>query len=216
MTTPDAVAPPAAPAPSAESAAAPATPPSPDARERGKEGFPAWWPGWARRMADLYFSGTTSVFLLHGNTYDYVRTGDAKGMEYAGLAEFLAEQSFGRWDVVLHYDLSRGLRAFAGRDDARQRAMAERVNQQLFDLSALKNDPGAVLALLDRFVRHNVMAAEGRRVSAAVVIDHASFLFPAGEPGRMSPNASAMLVTVLNWAASPHVKRLNMAFVLVD
>ncbi|HEX6909147.1 MAG TPA: hypothetical protein VF142_02080, partial [Longimicrobium sp.] len=193
MTTPDAaVPPPAAPAPES-GAAPPVSSPAPgtDERERGKDPFPAWWPGWARRMADLYFSGTTSVFLLHGNTYDYARTGDTKGLEYGGLAEFLAEQSFGRWDVVLHYDLSRGLRAFAGRDDARQRAMAERVNQQLFDLSALKNDPGAVLALLDRFARHNVMAAEGRRVSAAVVIDHASFLFPAGEPGRMSPNASA-------------------------
>jgi SpoVK/Ycf46/Vps4 family AAA+-type ATPase len=215
---PDAAAPPAdAPPPAAGTVSAdtPAAVPE-DARERGKEGFPAWWPAWARRMADLYFSGTTSVFLLHGNTYDYVRTGEKGADAYAGLAEFLAEQSFGRWDVVLHYDLSRGLRAFAGRDDARQRAMAERVNQQLFDLSALKNDPGAVLALLDRFVRHNVMAAEGRRVSAAVVIDHASFLFPAGEPGRMTPNASAMLVTVLNWAGSPHVKRLNMAFVLVD
>ena len=61
MTLPDAVAAPAAAPP------APAAVPE-DARERGKEGFPAWWPGWARRMADLYFSGTTSVFLLHGNT----------------------------------------------------------------------------------------------------------------------------------------------------
>jgi AAA+ superfamily predicted ATPase len=210
MTLPDAAAPAAPPAP------APAAAVPEDARERGKEGFPGWWPGWARRMADLYFSGTTSVFLLYGNTYDYVRTGDVPGAEYGGLAEFLAEQPFGRWDVVLHYDLGRGLRAFAGRDDARQRAMAERVNQTLFDLSALKNDPGTVLALLDRFVVHNVMAAEDRRVSAAVVIDQASFLFPTGEPGRMSPGASAMLVTLLNWATSPHVKRLNMAFVLVD
>jgi AAA+ superfamily predicted ATPase len=178
--------------------------------------LPEWMPGWARRMADLYFSGTTSTFVLHGNTYDLVRAGDGPGTGYVNLAEFLAEQLFGKWDIVFHYDLGRGLRAFAGRDEARQREMAERVNQKVFDLSQVKNEPAAVLGLLDRFVRANVMAAEDKRFSAALVIDHASFLFPAGEPGRTSYAASGMLVTLLNWATSPHVKRLNLAFVLVD
>ena len=39
---------------------------------------------------------------------------------------------------------------------------------------------------------------------------------PCRGPGRLSPQASSQLVTLLNWATSPHVKRLNMAFVLVD
>ncbi|HEX2203351.1 MAG TPA: AAA family ATPase [Longimicrobium sp.] len=207
--------------PDAGVAPPPATPPAPgvlpeEGKDRARTGLPAWFPGWARRMADLYFSGTTSVFVVHGNTYDLVRSGDGAGAHYGGLTEFLAEQLFGRWDVVLHYDLGRGLRAFAGRDEARQRRMAEQVNQQLFDLSQLKNDPGTVLALLDRFVRANIMAPEEKRVSTAILIDHASFLFPSGEPGRTSHAASAMLVTLLNWATSPHVKRLNMAAVLVD
>jgi SpoVK/Ycf46/Vps4 family AAA+-type ATPase len=50
----------------------------------------------------------------------------------------------------------------------------------------------------------------------AVLIDHASFLTPSGEPGRLGLAASSQIVTLLNWAASPHVKRLNMAFVLID
>ena len=49
-----------------------------------------------------------------------------------------------------------------------------------------------------------------------MIIDQASYVFPAGEPGRLSLQASSQLVTMLNWATSPHVKRLNMAFVLVD
>jgi hypothetical protein len=48
------------------------------------------------------------------------------------------------------------------------------------------------------------------------MIDQASYLFPAGEPGRASLQTSSQLVTMLNWAMSPHVKRLNMAFVLMD
>ena len=42
------------------------------------------------------------------------------------------------------------------------------------------------------------------------------FLLPAGEPGRLSLPASTQIVTLLNWAASPHLKRLNMAFVLIE
>src|SRR5678815_3373555 len=60
------------------------------------------------------------------------------------------------------------------------------------------------------------MASESERVSCAVLVDHAGFLVPSGEPGRLSPSASTQVVTLLNWAASPHVKRLNMAFVLID
>ena len=47
-------------------------------------------------------------------------------------------------------------------------------------------------------------------------MDQASYVFPSGEPGRLNLQASSQLVTMLNWAMSPHVKRLNMAFVMVD
>ena len=49
---------------------------------------------------------------------------------YGVLAEFLAEQLFGRWSLVLHYDLGRGLRAFAGRDEKRLKEMVTLANQQ--------------------------------------------------------------------------------------
>ena len=52
--------------------------------------------------------------------------------------------------------------------------------------------------------------------SVAVIMDQASYVFPSGEPGRLSAQASSELVTMLNWAKNPRVKKLNMAFVLVD
>jgi hypothetical protein len=36
----------------------------------GAGGLPAWFPGWATRLAELYYSGTTSTFVLSGNTWD--------------------------------------------------------------------------------------------------------------------------------------------------
>src|SRR4051812_5073576 len=178
--------------------------------------FPTWFPGWASQLADLYFSGTTAAFVLHGNTYDLFRIGSADASRYGVLADFLAEQLFGRWSLVLHYDLGRGLRAYAGSDEKRLKDMVALANKRLGDLSALPKDPAATFALLDRFVRNNIMAADEDRLSLAVILDQASYVFPAGEPGRLSAQASSHLVTMLNWAMSPHVKRLNMAFLMVD
>src|SRR5688572_13798843 len=178
--------------------------------------LPSSFPAWAKQLAELYFSGTTSAFVLYGNTYDFVRCPGRDGEEFVGLAEFLAEQLFGRWSLVLHYDLGRGLRVAAGRTEQRLKEMVALANRKVGDLSTLSKEPSAAIALLDRFVRNNLMAAEADRLSVAVVVDQASYVFPSGDPGRLSPQASSQLVTLLNWATSPHVKRINMAFVLVD
>jgi ATP-dependent 26S proteasome regulatory subunit len=183
---------------------------------RPPEKLPEWFPPWAAQLADLYFSGTTAAFVLHGNTYDLFRLGAGDGARYGVLAEFLAEQVFGRWSLVLHYDLGQGLRAFAGRDEQRLKDMVALANKKVGDLSALPKDPAAAFAVLDRFVRNNIMAAEGDRLSVAVLMDQASYVFPAGEPGRLNLQASSELVTMVRWAMSPQVKQLNMAFVLVD
>jgi AAA+ superfamily predicted ATPase len=184
-------------------------------RPRPGAELPAWFPAWASQLADLFFSGTTAAFVLHGNTYDLFRI-DGEEPRYGVLAEFLAEQVFGRWSLVLHYDLGRGLRAFAGRDEKRLKGMVTLANRKVGDLSALPKDPSATFAILDRFVRGNIMAAEDDRLSVAVIMDQASYVFPSGEPGRLNMQASSQLVTMLNWGMSPHVKRMNMAFVLID
>jgi SpoVK/Ycf46/Vps4 family AAA+-type ATPase len=194
----------------------------PNAAERRRArrtDLPTWYPPWALTLADLYFSGSSSVFALYGNTYDLVPLCDPADQErgrYGGIPEFLAEQMFGRWDLVLHYDLGRGLRVFAGANEKRLRDMVQLATKRIGDLSTLKNDPAIVLGLLDLFVRENIMAVPEKQLRTAFIINHASYLFPAGEPGRTSFAASGMLVTVLNWALSAHVKRLEMACVLID
>ena len=187
-----------------------------EAGRRQSVPLPGWFPRWASQLAELYFSGTTATFILHGNTDDLFRaSGDAEP-RYGVLSEFLVEQLFGRWSVVLHYDIGQGLRALAGRDEQRLREMVALANRKIGDLSTLTKDPAAAFAVLDRFVRNNIMAAENDRVSLALLLNQASYVFPAGDPGHLSPSASSQLVTMLNWAMSPQVKQLNMAFVLVD
>jgi AAA+ superfamily predicted ATPase len=191
---------------------------APDAK-RPTEKLPGWYPPWALSLAELYFSGTTSVFVLHGNTFDLVPLSDMDGKDaaaFGGIPDFLAEQLFGRWNLVLLYDLGRGLRAFAGRNERRLQEMVTLANRRIGDFSTLKNDPTVIVNLLDLFIRDTIIAAPEKQLSVAILIGNASYLFPGGEPGRLSFPASGMAVTLLNWATSAQIKRLEMAFVLID
>ena len=185
-------------------------------RERAAVVLPGWFPAWARRLAELYFTGTASVFLLHGNVFDYVACGEGEATEYCDLTAFLAGQVFGRWDLVLYYDLASGLRPISGRDEERLRSMVALASKRIGDLSGYPKDPERVLALLDKLVQRNLVAGEAERLQVAILFGHASYLFPRGEPGRLGLSTATNLVRLLNWASSPYVKRLNMAFVAID
>lgn len=186
---------------------------------RQRAPLPGWYPSWARNFADLYSTRTTSAFVLHGNTYDLVPLADVDGVDrapFGSVADFLTEQLFGQWDIVLHYDLGRGLRVHAGRDEKRLKAMVALATKRIGDLSTVKNDPTVVFTLLDILVRENIMAAPEKQLRLAMIVSHASYLFPAGEPGRQGFAAAGMAVSLLNWATSPHVRSMDMAFVLID
>jgi AAA+ superfamily predicted ATPase len=176
--------------------------------------LPPHFPPWAGKLAELYFSGTTSMFVIHGNTFDVVRAGPDAEPRWLGLADFLAEQLFGRWDLVIHYDLARGLRCAAGSNGKRLQQMVELSNKWLGDLRALPRDPTRALAALDLLVAKNVMADPEQRIRTAILIDHAGYVAPSGD--RLDLGEQTHLVTLLNWASSPYVKRVNMAFVLID
>lgn len=173
--------------------------------------LPAHFPRWASQLAELYFSGTTSMFVVHGNTFDVVRAGPDR---WLGLAEFLAEQLFGRWDLVIHYDLARGLRCTAGSNGKRLADMVAIAAKWIGDLRALPRDPTKGLAALDLLIQKIVMAEPTERPRVAILIDHAGYVAPSGD--RLGLAEQTHLVTLLNWASSPYVKRLNLAFVLID
>jgi AAA+ superfamily predicted ATPase len=154
------------------------------------------------------------MFVVHGNTFDMVRAGTEREARWIGLADFLAEQLFGRWDLVIHYDLARGLRCAAGSNGKRLQDMVTTAAKWIGDLRALPRDPTKALAALDLLIQKNVMADAEDRLRAAILIDHAGYVAPSGD--RLGLGEQTHLVTLLNWASSPYIKRLNLAFVLID
>lgn len=179
---------------------------------------PSWHPNWAQQLARAYFAGTASVFVLHGNTFDDVALEPVEPSAYGPLTTFLAEQMFGSWDLVLHYDVGRGIRPFAGRDALRLREMAPRAGE-IFGSDLEKSrvvEPQAVFAALDRYLIQQLHTAPETRRRIALVVDHASFCFPSSEPGSLSLSASSAAVTCLNWAAAASVRRIDFACVLIE
>jgi AAA+ superfamily predicted ATPase len=177
--------------------------------------LPAWYPAWAREMADLYFSGTTCLFVLHGNVHDLVRMPDGNGDTYCGLSDFLTTQVFGKWDLVLGYDLSRGLRPQAGSDEKRLRAMSQYFTQRWGDPANWPRDPEPVLLLLDAFIERTLIEEAAGRKSVAMLFEYAQYLIPTGDIDSLVRGQAARLVRLLRWAQNPLIKQVNMAFCLV-
>jgi AAA+ superfamily predicted ATPase len=177
--------------------------------------LPDWYPAWAAELANLYFSGTTCVFVLHGNVHDLVRVSDEDESRYCALTDFLVSQVFGRWDLVLGYDLSRGLRALAADDAERLRTMSQYLVSRWGEPATWPREPEKALLGLDAFVERNLLEEPANRKSVALIFDYAQFLVPTSDLGSLAQGQAARLVRFLSWAQNPLIKRVNIAFVLV-
>src|SRR5437660_7523895 len=172
--------------------------------------LPAWFPAWARELAELYFSGTTCLFVLHGNVHDLIRCPGGGEDIYCNLAEFLATQLFGSWDVVLHHDLGRGLRPLAGGDGKRLQSMVQLLPTNW------PRDPDELLLMLDRYLDRTLVEDEpAKRRSIGIIFEYAQYLLPAGDLGSLARGQGTQLVRMLGWAQNPYIKRANIAFCLI-
>jgi AAA+ superfamily predicted ATPase len=181
----------------------------------GASPLPDWFPDWSKELADLYFSGTTCLFLLHGNVHDLVRVPAGTSDGWCNLPEFLATQLFGNWDVVLHYDLGRGLRPLAGSDPARLQAMVQRLSARLGEPSTWPRDPDQTLALIDRYLERSLVDENEAKRRIAVLFAYSQYLVPAGDLASMARGDASRLVRLLGWAQNPYLKRANVAFCLI-
>ena len=68
-------------------------------------------PAWAREVTDLYESGASAQFILHGNVSDSVLIpGAENSLRIGSLDAYIREVLLARFDVVLSYDLGNGIR----------------------------------------------------------------------------------------------------------
>jgi len=175
-------------------------------------------PAWAQEMHDLFKSGSVAQFLIHGNIFDVVPANGRSVPRLLPLKVFLDQVMFDTYDVVLHYDRGKGIRATKGADDwgdwLRQFAGAEAL------AVAQVRESGKALELIDRYLLRTLnlqglARTEAARRKIAVVIDFAEFVVPRGDPIQMGGEFSANVVKVLGWANDPAILQCNIATVLL-
>lgn len=183
------------------------------AKENGSA--PAWHPAWAKEFDARYRSRTACLFVLHGNVGDRVLLQAGPQPVYGTLQEFLAAQFFGRWDVVIHYDVGRGVRLLAGSDRARLFTMVQALGS--WGVAApFPRDPDAMLQWLDAGLERNlVVGTPSGPLSVAVVLSAAEYLLPDGDPAGLPPALASRLVRLLDWARNPYFKQQNVVFCLL-
>jgi hypothetical protein len=185
-------------------------------------------PEWAVRLRDLFRSGAAAQFLLHGNVFDLVPSNG----RLLPLKTFLDEVMFAGYDVVLHYDRSRGVRATRGADDWSAwltQVLGEQEGQK--SLSLLR-EPGSALELVDRYLLRTLnlralavaadppsrapagAGAPARKI--AVIVDFAEFAVPRGDPAQLAGGFSANVVKALGWANDPAVLQSNIITVFIS
>jgi hypothetical protein len=173
-------------------------------------------PAWAEDMRDLFRSGSSAQFLLHGNVFDAVPM-DGRRLS---LPAFLDEVMFSAYDVVLRYDRSRGVRATRGAADWTE-WLHSTLGRDANTLSLLR-EPGSALEIVDRYLLRTLnlqaIAADGGRAprKIAVIIEFAEFVVPRGDALQLGGPFAANVVKVLGWANDPAIVQANIVTVLVS
>jgi len=170
------------------------------------------WPDWVKKLKNAYLTGGASMFILHGNVADLMgcAAADAASASYSvvPLADLLAVRLFGDYDLVMHYDVGRGLRPYPG-SDARRLTRMNSLIARLLGEGDLPRDATQALRLLDRLVSLLLVGEENRTRKTAILFDYADLICP---PGDREPEH---LATLLNWARSAVVRRVNLIFILM-
>src|SRR5947209_1670930 len=159
----------------------------------------ASWPSWANELADKYRGGTIIEFVLHGAVHDLVRSETEKGERtFVSLKAFLEGEVFRRRDVVITYDVSRGITFTRGdmlADFQTAVQGMDTVSGTDYAKQGLPRDARRALYLIERYLRSRVDPAAGGPPAkkVAVVIDFAHMVCPAGDPSHMSSEEQATL-----------------------
>ncbi len=175
-------------------------------------------PAWAEEMRDIFRSSSVGQFLLYGNISDVVPAAGPSGRRFLSLRTFLDEVMFEKYDVVLHYDRGKGIRATRGAED-----WGEWLRQALGDQAnamALTREPLSAMELIDRYILRtlNLQSLRGREGGSrkiAVIISFAEFVVPRGEAIQLAGAFSSNIVKVLGWANDPDILQSDIITVLI-
>ncbi len=190
-------------------------------------------PAWAQQVKETFRGGTVSQFIISGNIHDAVPFHEEKNVRFFPLKQFLAEVLFASQDIILFYNRGKGIQLakgaehffkymqifdkFHGSRFASDSGSSGDASASLEAGSLLPRDPIRALELIDRFLQFIIVGnPEQAALSAAVVIDFASFIVPRGESLYLSGEIGVNIIKILNWAQDPAILGANVVTALLS
>lgn len=157
-------------------------------------------PRWAEDLRRRYLSGEATLFLIHGNVHDLVRSPDDAN-QYLPLRDFLSRFLARSKEVVAFFNQSEGLKFPDSRSqDLFVRTLnASRVMKRRPELETpLPRDVKPVLETLEEYLTL-------KDTRAAVVLDFIETVVPDGTLAFMGPDDRSHLITLQRWATDPRM-----------
>ena len=150
-------------------------------------------PEWATDLRRRYLRGEASIFVLHGNVFDAVLSGD----KFLTLTDFLGNVLLKESkDTIAAYNVATGVRFLKRGKDV----------ENVDDLVAQTEKP-RVLGALER------MLIESSK--AAAILEYAEVIAPAGDSNFQSEADRAAIVTLHRWSFLPEIERSDNVVILV-
>jgi AAA+ superfamily predicted ATPase len=170
---------------------------------------------WALELARRWNSAAYSLFVLHGNIYDVFPVQDGADIAYVSLKTFLARRLFPERSFLLFYDIGDGLTFGSASMQKRFFEWLEiydQVENTSFHQQGPPRDFNKLAPLLRRFF---LRTAEENGEGITLIIDFPEKIVPASSGAYAGWEERTALVTLLKWAASPELRRLDAGVLLV-
>jgi transitional endoplasmic reticulum ATPase len=150
-------------------------------------------PEWATDLRRRYLRGEASIFVLHGNVFDAVLSGN----KFLNLTDFLGNVLLkDSKDTIAAYNVATGVRFLKRGKDV----------ENVDDLITQTEKP-RVLAAIERMLIGSA--------KAAAILEYAEVIAPAGDPNFQSEADRAAVVTLHRWSFLPEIERSDNVVVLV-
>jgi len=171
-------------------------------------------PEWARTLQRRLRQRGTNSFILHGPGVRDIHPLGAR--RHGTIGEFLGEVMFADRAVIILYDRGAGIRFTDPQAEQDFRTVLKAYDKVGGTTLAQTQprDPDRALQILETYLQYQLR--ENPRFSAALIIDYAETVAPAGDPGQLPVEDRNSIVTLRRWAADPLFLQRNVTFCLVS
>jgi transitional endoplasmic reticulum ATPase len=150
-------------------------------------------PDWADDLRRRYLRGEASIFVVHGNVFDAVLSGD----RFLTLTDFLGNVLLKESkETIAVYNVATGARFLKRAKDV----------ENLDDL-ILQTEKPRILGALERML---IGASK-----AAVILEYSEVIAPAGDPNFQSESDRAAVVTLHRWSFLPEIESGDNVVILI-